>query len=153
MQAISPCRVGLARVLLTPRAVTSPLSGRTITAPNGKKGLRRPSSIASRIAFSCCAAAIAGSRARAGAVPTETRAPIDASNVRFEIMAGSPSSPELFVRQHQENRDAQQRDVEAEGGWHAVPVLRLPHAEPFAADHRKACEPQQEAQPEAQHGG
>ena len=58
----------------------------------------------------------------------------------------------LVVTHRDENQHAQDHDREAEGARHAVPVFRLPHAEPFAADRHEADLPQQEAEREPEDG-
>src|ERR1700752_1294845 len=43
-------------------------------------------------------------------------------------------SIELLIRQHHEDQHGDDRHEESERARHAIPLLRLPHSEPFAAD-------------------
>src|SRR6266849_5802492 len=59
--------------------------------------------------------------------------------------------PKLLSRQRHEDQHGDDRDQEAERARHAVPFLRLPHAEPLAADRHEADLPEQETKREPEH--
>src|SRR5689334_17288137 len=74
----------------------------------------------------------------AAAPPTHAAAPIRLPNVRRDSM--------LFVLLHDKDQHRQDCQIEAEGRFLTVPLRRLPHLEPLAADHHEAKEPDDKAQ-------
>src|SRR6516162_8701213 len=100
--------------------------------------------MASRVAASCAASGMA-SRSSAGAdadlaasPPTHAAAPIRLPNARHDSI--------LFVLLHDKNQHRQDCQINAKGRLLTVPLRRLPHLEPLAADYHEAKEPDEKAE-------
>src|SRR5215211_4232322 len=69
---------------------------------------------------------------------------------RLKVVSESLCRFDFCIWHRHEDQDAEDDYDEAERARHAIPFLRLPHAEPLAADRHKTDLPQQQAERQAQ---
>src|SRR5215471_20868640 len=74
----------------------------------------------------------------AAAPPMHAAAPIRLPNVRRDSV--------LFVLLHDKDQYGQDCQIKAKGRLLTVPLRRLPHLEPLAADHHEAKEPDEKTE-------